>query len=141
MLTAAHSELKGESYGVELLHTIGFIYTSKAKAHLASAQTFLGVGGWLHSVQGKYHVFSETVGTVRAAIELKAVFDQIAKAERDGALAPEEKARLETQAAEKGIQALFKVRDARGAWAWVRADAHGRARSSRSTRSSARCAT
>jgi hypothetical protein len=92
-------------------------------------------------VQGKYHVFSETVGTVRAAIELKAVFDQIAKAERDGALAPEEKARLETQAAEKGIQALFKVRDARGAWAWVRADAHGRARSSRSTRSSARCAT
>lgn len=104
------SELRKESYGVELLHTIGFVYLSKAKHYLATSQTFLGVGGWLHNVQGKYHVFSETVGTVRAAIELKGVFDQIAKAERDGTLSPEEKAKLETQAAEKGIQALFKVR-------------------------------
>jgi hypothetical protein len=105
------SELRKESYGVELLHTIGFVYSSKAKHYLATSQTFLGVGGWLHNVQGKYHVFSETVGTVRAAIELKGVFDQIAKAERDGTLSPEEKAKLETQAAEKGIQALFKVHD------------------------------
>jgi hypothetical protein len=53
-------ELKGESYGVELLHAIGFVYTAKAKQFLASNQSFLGVGGWLHNVQGKYHVFSET---------------------------------------------------------------------------------
>ena len=53
-------ELKRESYGVELLQTIGFVYMSKAKHHLATNQTFLGVGGWLHNVQGKYHVFSET---------------------------------------------------------------------------------
>lgn len=53
-------ELKRESYGVELLQTIGFVYVSKAKHHLATNQTFLGVGGWLHNVQGKYHVFSET---------------------------------------------------------------------------------
>ena len=39
---------------------IGFVYVSKAKHHLATHQTFLGVGGWLHNVQGKYHVFSET---------------------------------------------------------------------------------
>jgi hypothetical protein len=36
------------------------VYVSKAKHHLATNQTFLGVGGWLHNVQGKYHVFSET---------------------------------------------------------------------------------
>ena len=53
-------ELKKESYGLELLHAVGFVYASKARHHLASAQTFLGVGGWLHNVQGKYHVFSET---------------------------------------------------------------------------------
>lgn len=53
-------ELKRESYGIELLQTIGFVYVSKAKHHLATNQTFLGVGGWLHNVQGKYHVFSET---------------------------------------------------------------------------------
>jgi hypothetical protein len=53
-------ELKRESYGVELLQAVGFVYVSKAKHHLATNQTFLGVGGWLHNVQGKYHVFSET---------------------------------------------------------------------------------
>jgi len=45
---------------VDLLHAIGFVYTAKAKQFLAANQSFLGVGGWLHNVQGKYHVFSET---------------------------------------------------------------------------------
>jgi hypothetical protein len=53
-------ELKKESYGADLLLCIGFVYVSKAKQYLASSGTFLGVGGWLHNVQGKYHVFSET---------------------------------------------------------------------------------
>ena len=53
-------ELKKESYGVELLQCIGYVYLSKGKQFLASSQTFLGVGGWLHNVQGKYHTFSET---------------------------------------------------------------------------------
>jgi hypothetical protein len=118
--------LKGESYGVDLLNAIGFVYTAKAKQFLAANQSFLGVGGWLHNVQGKYHVFSETcvapvyvswflsltlcsVSTLRSAIELKAVFDQIQQAEQSGTLSPEEKKRLEEQAAEKGLQALFKV--------------------------------
>ncbi|KAF5375455.1 hypothetical protein D9757_009968 [Collybiopsis confluens] len=101
-------ELSHESYGPELLQAIGFAYTSKAKHFLATNQTFLGVGGWLHNVQGKYHVFSETVSTLRAAIELKAVFDQIQAAEKAGNLPPEERKKLEEQAAEKGLQALFK---------------------------------
>ena len=53
-------DLKRESYGAELLQTIGFVYVAKAKHHLATSQTLFGVGGWLHNVQGKYHVFSET---------------------------------------------------------------------------------
>ena len=114
---------------MELLHAIGFVYTAKAKQFLASNQSFFGVGGWLHNVQGKYHVFSETcvsnttpvyapflsltfysVSTLRSAIELKSVFDQIQQAEQSGNLSPEEKKRLEEQAAEKGLHALFKVR-------------------------------
>ncbi|KAF8063597.1 X-domain of DnaJ-containing-domain-containing protein, partial [Lyophyllum atratum] len=101
-------ELKRESYGVELLHAVGFVYSAKAKHFLATNQTLFGVGGWLHNVQGKYHVFSETVSTLRSAIELKAVFDQIQAAEKAGNLSPEEKKKLEEQAAEKGLQALFK---------------------------------
>jgi hypothetical protein len=50
------------------------------------------------------------VSTLRAAIELKGVFDQIQAAEKAGNLSPEDKKRLEEQAAEKGIQTLFKVR-------------------------------
>lgn len=53
-------DLKRESYGAELLQAIGFVYVSKSKQYLATNQSFLGVGGWLHNVQGKYHVFSET---------------------------------------------------------------------------------
>jgi hypothetical protein len=51
-----------------------------------------------------------SVSTLRSAIELKAVFDQIQQAEQSGNLSPEEKKRLEEQAAEKGLHALFKVR-------------------------------
>ncbi|KZT67513.1 DnaJ-domain-containing protein [Daedalea quercina L-15889] len=101
-------ELKRESYGAELLQAIGFVYVSKAKQYLATNQTFLGVGGWLHNVQGKYHVFSETVSTLRAAMDLKNVFEQIQAAEKAGNLSPEDRRRLEEQAAEKGLQALFK---------------------------------
>jgi len=50
------------------------------------------------------------VSTLRAAVELKSVFDQIQAAEKAGNLSAEEKKRLEEQAAEKGLQALFKVR-------------------------------
>lgn len=45
---------------IVLPKAIGFVYVSKAKHHLATRQTLFGVGGWLHNVQGKYHVFSET---------------------------------------------------------------------------------
>lgn len=50
-----------------------------------------------------------SVSTLRSAIELKSVFDQIQAAERAGNLSPEEKKKLEETAAEKGLQALFKV--------------------------------
>ena len=33
-----------ESYGYELLQTIGFVYLSKVKNHLASLQTLFGAG-------------------------------------------------------------------------------------------------
>lgn len=49
------------------------------------------------------------VSTLRAAMELKTVFEQIQAAEKAGNIPPEEKRRLEEQAAEKGLQALFKV--------------------------------
>lgn len=46
--------------------------------------------------------------TLKSAIELKTVFEQIQAAEKAGNLSPEERKRLEESAAEKGLQALFK---------------------------------
>jgi hypothetical protein len=42
-------------------------------------------------------------------LSLKSVFYQIQAAEKAGNISPKEKRKLEEQAAEKGIQALFKV--------------------------------
>lgn len=94
----------------------------------------MGVGGWLHGVQSKYHVFSETyvppflltpasfrtppgpilthrygysVSTVRAALEVKQVFEQLAEAEKGG-VTPEQKQKLEEQATEK-VCLMFSV--------------------------------
>lgn len=119
-------ELKGETCGVDLLNAIGFVYTFKAKQFLASNQSYLGVGRWLYNVQGRYHIlsnlcivgiaslcpgFSPTlyrVSAIRAAVEHKAVFEQIRQGEESGTLSAEEKKCLEDQAAEKGLHSLFK---------------------------------
>ncbi|KAL1742967.1 X-domain of DnaJ-containing-domain-containing protein [Schizophyllum fasciatum] len=98
------STLATESYGPELLHAIGFVYAAKARQHLAARATPFGLGGWVHGLQGRYHVISETMSTVRAALDLKGAFEQLQAAD----LAPDERRRLEEQAAEKGLQALFK---------------------------------
>lgn len=63
-----------------------------------------------HTIRRFDDLIPASVSTLRSAIELKAVFDQIQAAEKAGNLSPEEKKKLEEQAAEKGLQALFKVR-------------------------------
>lgn len=55
------------------------------------------------------NVFLYRVSTLRSALELKSVFEQIQAAEKAGNLSPEEKKKLEDSAAEKGLKALFKV--------------------------------
>ncbi|EGG08542.1 uncharacterized protein MELLADRAFT_61850 [Melampsora larici-populina 98AG31] len=107
--------LAEESFGPELLRTVGQVYVAKSKRYL-SATTSGGwggvglVGGWIHSAKSTAHVFSETVGAVRAAYDVKAVFDEIAKAEAEGGtgMTEERKKELEEEAARKGLRALFK---------------------------------
>ncbi|SNX83582.1 related to DnaJ-like protein [Melanopsichium pennsylvanicum] len=100
-------ELKHESYGVELLNCVGFVYSAKSKHYLASTGFLGSFGGVFHSAASSIHVVRETVSTVRAALELKNVFEELAKAEESG-ITVERKRELEEQAAEKGMRALFK---------------------------------
>ena len=65
------------------------------------------LGGFFHAASSSFHTVRETVSTFRAALDLKSVFDELAKAEEEG-ITEERKKQLEDQAAEKGLHALFK---------------------------------
>ncbi|TNY21712.1 X-domain of DnaJ-containing-domain-containing protein [Rhodotorula diobovata] len=108
MWTIEAEELKKESYGVELLHAVGLVYTMKSKHYLASTGPIpFGVGGWFHAAKSTAHIFNATVSTVRSAYALKDVYEAIQKAEQSG-LPEEEKRKLEDKAAQMGLHALFK---------------------------------
>lgn len=106
--TIKAEELKQESYGVELLQTVGFVYSSKSKHYLASTGPIpFGLGGWFHSAKSTVHIVNETVSTVRSAYALKEVFEKLSAAEKSG-LSDEKKKELEDKAAQMGLHALFK---------------------------------
>lgn len=92
-------DLKTESYGIELLHAVGFTYLLKAKQYLGKQEMF-GIGGFYHSVREKSYIFGETVSTLRSAIDLQNSFSELQKAEEKG-LDSEARGKLEEQAAQK----------------------------------------
>ncbi|KAI8082819.1 X-domain of DnaJ-containing-domain-containing protein [Halteromyces radiatus] len=99
-------ELKTENYGVELLHAIGYTYMAKANQYLGKNIAF-GLGGMFHSVKEKGYIFSETVGTLRTALDLQSSFSELQKAEEKG-LTEEQRQKLEEEAAAKGLQAIWR---------------------------------
>ncbi|RSH86985.1 hypothetical protein EHS25_003473 [Saitozyma podzolica] len=98
-------ELRDESYGVELLHSIGKSYQAKAVQHQASSQ--FAPLGWFHGAKASFNVVTDTVSTLRSAIELKQVFDRLQTAEQSG-MSPAELRKLEEQAAEQGMRTMWK---------------------------------
>jgi hypothetical protein len=51
-------ELRDESYGVELLHSIGKSYQAKAVQHQASSQ--FAPLGWFHGAKASFNVVTDT---------------------------------------------------------------------------------
>ncbi|CAO3628656.1 unnamed protein product [Cunninghamella blakesleeana] len=99
-------DLKTENHGVELLHAIGYTYVTKANQYLGKSVAF-GLGGMFHSVREKGYIFSETVGTLRTALDLQSSFSELQKADEKG-LSEEERQKLEEEAAAKGLQAIWR---------------------------------
>lgn len=93
-------DLKNESHGVELLHAIGYTYNAKAQQYISKGFAF-GLGGMFHSMKEKGYIFSETVGTLRSAIDLQSSYTELQKAEEKGDLTEEQRIKLETEAATK----------------------------------------
>lgn len=92
------------SFGVELLHAVGFVYTAKSRHYLAAHGMFGTLSGFFHAASSSIHTVRETVSTLHAALELKKVFEELAKAEDEG-ITEERKKQLEDKAAEKGYVA------------------------------------
>ncbi|CAO3613217.1 unnamed protein product [Mucor fragilis] len=100
-------DLKRESHGVELLNAVGYTYAAKAQQYINKGFAF-GLGGMFHSMKEKGYIFSETVGTLRSALDLQSSYTELQKAEEKGTLTDEQRIKLETEAATKGLQAIWR---------------------------------
>jgi hypothetical protein len=127
------NSLKEESYGIELLHAIGYTYCLRSDQWMAifESEGHLFKRAWgygsrfANGFREKAHIISETVGTVKTAIDLQSSFSKLQEMERrtptengedaedavNIQLSPEEqelKAKLEEEAASKGMEALWR---------------------------------
>ncbi|RKP07015.1 X-domain of DnaJ-containing-domain-containing protein [Thamnocephalis sphaerospora] len=100
-------ELKQESHGVELLNAIGYTYLSKASQY-AGKHAMFGLPGFYLRMREKTHIISETVSTIRSAVDLQRSFQELQKADEEGTLEGEARVKLEEAAARQGLRAMWK---------------------------------
>lgn len=74
--------LKMESFGLEILHTLGSIYKSKSRIFLKN-QTFFGWGGLWYSIKAKGGVVKDTISTVSSALDAQKTMQEYAKMQED----------------------------------------------------------
>ncbi|KAL6449543.1 DJP1 DnaJ-like protein 1 [Candida maltosa Xu316] len=70
------------NFGLEILHTIGYIYKTKSKIFLKN-QTFFGWGGFWTSVKEKGGVVKDTFKTVSAALDAQRTMEEYAQMQQD----------------------------------------------------------
>lgn len=70
--------LKMESFGLDILHTIGDVYCEQARIFLGS-QNFFGWGGMFHSMRAKGGVVMDTLRTVSAALDAQHTMQELEK--------------------------------------------------------------
>jgi len=94
--------LKEESFGLELLHSVGYTYSEKAKKYAPGATLPKLVRG----IKEKRYIIKERWSTLKSALEVeqyKILLDQAEKCGWDEA----EKVQLEEEAAEKILDAIW----------------------------------
>ncbi|EGV63181.1 X-domain of DnaJ-containing [Yamadazyma tenuis] len=96
--------LKMESFGLEILHTIGSIYKLKSKIFLKN-QTFLGLGGLWWSVKEKGGVVRDTFKTITSALDAQSTMQEYTKMQEDNEFhakkEAEEEAKIKQEAEEE----------------------------------------
>ena len=111
-MEAEADDLRHESYGVELLHAIGYIYDQKAKQFLGSVKSPLGLKGMFYTAQEVGHMVSTGVSAFSAAGDLQRTAGEIEREEQAAAsqgleIDPQRRQQLEQQAQMKGMAALW----------------------------------
>ncbi|TRM65562.1 X-domain of DnaJ-containing-domain-containing protein [Schizophyllum amplum] len=87
-------DLKMESFGVELLHTIGNVYMMKGSSTLKSRK-FLGIPGFFSRLKEKGAMAKDVWGVIGSALSVRDAIAEMEKWQATGALPEEELAAME----------------------------------------------
>lgn len=106
-LEAEH--LKMESFGIEILHAVGFTYCQKASSFLKS-QKFLGISGFFSRLKDKGTLVKDTWNTFSTAIDAQMTMTEMARLEELGGedWTDEKKAEYERKVTGKILAAAWK---------------------------------
>ena len=101
--------LKMESFGLEILHSIGATYLQKATSFLKS-QKFLGISGFFSRLKDKGTLAKETWSTISTAIDAQMTMEEMAKMEERGGeeWTDEKKAEYEKRVTGKILAAAWR---------------------------------
>lgn len=101
--------LKMESFGIEILHAVGYTYVTKATSFLKS-QKFLGISGFFSRLKDKGNLAKETWTTISTAIDAQMTMEEMAKLEEAGGAdwTDEKKAEYERRVTGKILAAAWR---------------------------------
>lgn len=100
-------DMKLESFGVELLHTIGSVYITKATSFLKSKK-FLGIPGFFSRLKEKGSVAKDAWGVIGSALGVHHTMQEIEKLQAKGELGEEELRALEEDVTGKIMLASWR---------------------------------
>lgn len=100
--------LKMESFGLEILHLLGYIYKTKSKIFLKN-QTLFGWGGFWTSMKEKGGVVADTFKTVTSALEAQKTMQEYTKMQEDNEFHAKKEAEDEAVARDAKLAAEDEV--------------------------------
>lgn len=102
-------DLKLESFGIELLHTIGNIYLTRSTTWVKSQRhNFLGVPGFFSRLKEKGSMVKETWGLMGSAMSVLVSMEDIARRQEKGDVDEEEMRKLEQDMSSKMLLATWR---------------------------------
>jgi len=106
-MRAEAEELKFESFGLELLHTIGDIYAIKATSSLKSRK-FLGIPGFFSRMKERGSLIKEGFGVLSSALSVQATMEEMERMAEKGEIPEEDLAMLEKDMTGKILLASWR---------------------------------